>query len=197
LSLGGYFTILVMDIIQDLAASLRDPHARHAMMVHLPIVLALLGVPLTLAVVLLRRRAATLTIITLLGFLLASCGAALAANSGEDAEHNLKEASLTQAERSAVHDHEELGENGWIWPLIPAVLLGLSLASIKRPAVRTTMTVGAFIASLGVGGWVVLTAHAGGALVYTHGLGVPARASATAPAPPPSPGEEREGSEPR
>lgn len=171
-----------MDTIQEMASLLQDPHARHAMMVHLPIVLALLSVPLTLGVLVLRRRARTLGVITVLGLLVASGGAALAANSGEDAEHNLKESTLTQAERKAVHDHEELGENGWIWPLIPAALLVLSLASTKRPSVQTSLAAGAFVASLGVAGWIVLTAHAGGALVYTHGLGVPSRAASSSPA---------------
>jgi len=80
-----------------------------------------------------------------------------------------------EAEEEAVEHHEKLGHNGWMWMLIPAGLMGLTFVPGKR--VRIAAASGGLAASLGVAGWVALTAHAGGELVYVQGLGVPDRGS--------------------
>jgi uncharacterized membrane protein len=164
---------------------LSDPHARHAAAVHLPIALGLLGVPLTLLILLTRSKSLALKWLTLASFASCSLGAAVAAQAGEEAEDRL--ADLTSAEEGYVSRHEELGENGWLWPLIPAALVGASLLARKHRPITLAADSAALAASLAVAGWIALTAHAGGELVYLHGIGVPARAGVAEPDSAPQP----------
>ncbi|MBM4108878.1 MAG: hypothetical protein FJ255_08745 [Phycisphaerae bacterium] len=170
----------MVSIFQQILDSLKDPHARHAMMVHVPIALGVLGVPLGLALLLTGARSTVLKLVVVACLLMTSAGAALAAQAGEDAEHKLEERGLTKIEHDAVHEHEELGEGGWVWPLIPAGLAALTLIPSKRRAIPLAAAGLATLASLGVAGWISATAHAGGRLVYEMGIGVPARAAPSA-----------------
>ncbi len=178
-------------MLPDFAAAYRDllqawqhPASRHGMLVHFPIVLGLLGILPVAALAITRFRAYNLKIVCLAWFLLASAGAFVAADAGGDAKDRLVagQPALTAAETAAVEQHERLGDDGWIWPLIPAALIAITFIDSKR--LRPIAGVLAILAALGVAGWVCLTAQAGGRLVYTHGLGVPARQ--IEPSPPPA-----------
>lgn len=157
--------------------SLSDPHMRHAIMVHLPIVAAMLApiLLIALAVSKFKNRTIRFTAVSLL--VLGSLGAALAANAGEAAEDSLSRhvSPWPAGAEAAVEKHEELAENGWIWPLIPAALALVGAAPTKL-SWRAVFGVAALAGSLGVAGWMGLTAHAGGELVYRHGLGAPSPA---------------------
>lgn len=154
--------------------SWNDPATRHAMLVHWPIVLAFVGLALAVAAAIVRSSAA-LRWATLACFAGASIGSAMASNAGEAAEHRVKGSSpaLTAVEAKALHEHEELGENGWIWALIPAALA--AGAFVGRPKIGRTSAWLAAGAGAGVVVWAALTAQAGGELVYKHGLGTPKR----------------------
>ena len=161
--------------MSDLLQTLQDPHARHAMLVHLPIIFGALGFIPAIALLINKARNHWLRGTVVVWFVLASIGAGLAAGAGEDAAEGVEHASpaLSATEEHALEEHEELGENGWIWPLIPAVLVLVTL--VPRPPVRLAAAGLAAVASLGVAGWIATTAHAGGELVYAYGLGVPER----------------------
>jgi len=163
--------------MNDMLELMQDPHARHAMLVHWPIVLGLLGVVPAAVLLATLGKSKSARIVGILWFLLASGASGLAANSGEEAEEGVEHGAiaLTEAEEEAVEHHEKLGHNGWMWMLIPAGLMGLTFVPGKR--VRIAAASGGLAASLGVAGWVALTAHAGGELVYVQGLGVPDRGS--------------------
>lgn len=159
----------------DILEMLSDPHARHAMLVHFPIVLGVLGIIPLIVLAVTRFKSQTLKIVAISCYLLMSAGAGLAASAGEEAVEHVEDVKpgLTEVEHDAVEEHEELGEGGWMWPLIPVVLIGATFFKDKR--VRLGGGALAIIASVGVAGWVGLTAHSGGTLVYVHGLGVPER----------------------
>jgi hypothetical protein len=189
--------------MNDLLNLWDDIQARHAMLVHVPIVLGGLGVLPLILLAMTGFRSTALKIVCVLWFVAASAGAGLAAGSGEEAEDELVYVApaLSRAEAEAVKEHEELGEGGWIWPLIPAVLVAATFVQgrktkrsrrgeggaasdasgepTKRGGIGQKVAVPAGLlaiaASLGVAGWVALTAHAGGSLVYEYGLGVPRR----------------------
>lgn len=150
-----------------------DPHARHAMLVHIPIALGLLGVIPVLVLLLTKGKNPWPRWAAIGVFAVASIGAWMAAEAGEDAEHRLEESRLSELEHEALEEHEELGEGGWVWPLIPAALVALTF--IPKAPVRITASVLALVASLGVAGWIATTAHHGGKLVYEYGIGVPQR----------------------
>lgn len=197
-------------LYQELMQSWVDPHARHALLVHAPVVFAGLGVLPVLGILLTGFKSPALKLFSIVWFLLASGGAYLAQEAGEAAEEAIEhqQPALSPVEKAAFERHEDLGTNGWIWPLIPAGLVVLTLANSKKVAVPFGVL--ALVASLGVGGWVALTGHAGGRLVYVYGVGVPARGAApsgleAAPAPsteapappaePPAKPEEEKGKE--
>jgi uncharacterized membrane protein len=166
-------------MLHDFMATWDDPHARHAMLIHAPIVLGVLGVLPLLALAATGFRSAPLKWVLLGWFLAASAGGWLAADAGEKAKESVerRQGPLSRLEKDVLHDHEELGENGWIWPLIPAALVGVSLVRPRKVQLIAGWL--AVAASLGVGGWVATTAQAGGKLVYVHGLGVPGRGPST------------------
>ncbi len=159
--------------MHSLLESLADPHSRHAMLVHVPIVLGLLGIVPLVALACTRFSSRGLRTATIAWFLFLSAASAAAAVSGNAAAQGLENGAspLTADERAAVAVHEHRGERAWIWPLIPAALLVIS----ARARWRRTAGTGAVLASLGIAIWFGVIAHAGGRLVYSRGLGVPVR----------------------
>lgn len=161
--------------IKEFWETWNDPHARHAFLVHTPLVLGALGVFPLLGLAFRGFKSRPMRIVCMVWFLLMSGIAFMAEESGEAAAGNLwsLDPPMTGAEARAIERHEELGENGWIWPLIPCVLVTLTFVP-KKP-VRMTAGIVAIVAAVGVSAWVAMTGHAGGRLVYIHGLGVPER----------------------
>jgi uncharacterized membrane protein len=177
--------------MNDMLDSFADPHMRHAILVHLPIVAAMLAPALVIALAVARFKNRTLALGAIALLLLGSIGAALAANAGEAAESNLGRAGAGHSApaEAALERHEELGEGGWMWPLIPAALLAMGLVP-KKPAWRAAIGATAFVATIGVAGWIATTAHAGGDLVYRYGVGAPSPGLAAPPASPAPAGRE-------
>lgn len=163
-----------------------DPHARHAMLVHIPIFLGAFALIPLLFLGATRFRSTALKLLCVLWFVGASLGALVAIEAGEEAEETVEHGlvPLTLAAEQTLERHEELGERGWIWPLIPAALVALTLVPAGAPREdgtrrRRTLQVGAGVlamaASVGLGVWVGLVADQGGRLVYVHSAGVPAQ----------------------
>lgn len=163
-------------MFQDFRQAFQDPAMWHAMVVHFPIVLASLAFLPILAALLFRLRHKALLWVALVMFLMLSVAAFVAIEAGEDADDHITARDVTPAEEAAIKKHEELAEGGWAWPLIPAACLVVALLPITKPkAVRPVAASLALVGALGVSGWVALTAHAGGQIVYIYGVGVPER----------------------
>ncbi len=161
--------------IKEFWEAWNDPHARHAFLVHTPLVLGALGVFPLLGLAWRGFKSRPMRIVCITWFILMSGLAFMAEEAGEAAAGNLLslDPPMTGAEARAIEHHEELGEDGWIWPLIPGVLTALTFIP-KRP-IRLGAGILGVIAAIGVSAWVAVTGHAGGRLVYVHGLGVPER----------------------
>lgn len=164
-----------MPFFDSMRQSLNDPNAFHAMTVHLPIALGIVGALLAVAMALVGFRSRGLAAVTALCFLAASAGALVARSAGEDAAETLENpaAPLTVEEHFAVEEHEEAGENLWIWTLVPGALAGMTVT--KRRRVRLIVGVVAVAAAFAGAGATIRTAHLGGVLVYQHGLGAAER----------------------
>ena len=171
-------------------SSFADPHARHALLVHLPIVFGVLGIVPCLVFAVSGFKSKVGRVVCIAWFAAASAGAGLAAGAGEEAVEGVEGGAISAVEKAAIHEHEELGEGGWMWPLIPALLIGMTLVPKKQ--VRVGAGVLAAAASVGVAVWIAQTAHLGGRLVYVYGLGVPERGTPVDAPPPVSPGEAEE-----
>jgi len=164
-------------MLQDFLQTLKDPAARHAMLVHLPIIVGVMGLLPLIALAFTRFRSPALKAVIILTYLIGAAGAFLAADAGADSKGILSAVSppLTPAEQADLHDHEELGENGWIWMLIPAALTGASF--LKKNPLRIAAGSLAIAGACGILIWAAKTGQAGGRLVYTDGLGVPHRSA--------------------
>lgn len=161
--------------MDTLLESWNDPHSRHAMLVHLPIVLGTLGVVPLLALAWTGFKSDRLKWTIAACFLVASAGSLLAANAGQAAADRIERvwAPLSPLEREVIAQHERRGERAWIWPLIPAALVLATLSA--RRSVRLGAGTLAAAAACAVAVWMGVIGHAGGRLVYAHGLGVPER----------------------
>ena len=163
-------------MLSEMMQTLQDPHARHAVLVHFPIVLSLVGFLLTVALAATRFKNQTLRWVAVACFLAGSVGAGLAASAGEESEERIEDTqALTAAEEEAISRHESLGEGGWMWPLGAGALVAVT--TVRKRKLQIGAGVAAVVAGAGVSGWVGWTGHTGGAIVYQHGLGVPARSS--------------------
>lgn len=150
-----------------------DPQRLHAAVVHLPVAMALLGIPLVYLTAVTSSNKETLRWLTLAFYALLIPLALLGQWTGEGASEQVpSELSATIHDR--VGQHEEMAEQIWIFAAVTAVLLALSTLKIRWFRVGA-MTL-AMIASLATGGWVAVTGHLGGDLVYTYGVGTPGKA---------------------
>lgn len=161
------------ELLHSLGDTLHNPSRLHAAIVHLPIAIALLGFVLVLALALTRGRSGTLRTIALVLYLLGATTGFMAGRSGEAAEeHAMWNVSLADEADAAFEKHEEMGEKAWMF--LAGTMLAVGLTAINRPVPRGVFVVIALAASLTTAGWVTITAHYGGGLVYQHGIGVPA-----------------------
>lgn len=151
--------------------SWNSPPTRHAMFVHMPIALAIVGCVLALvSAVLPRNKTAR--------FLAMGCQAAvvLAAyftvQTGDRAFDAVAAKGIRTPEVSALIDlHQDMAEQIWIFGAGCLALLGVAAAT-KNAA---SMIFGwlAVAGTLATIGWVGLTANHGGELVYHYGVGTP------------------------
>ena len=161
----------------SLLEALRDPRMRHAVLVHAPIALSGLGVLLSLAA-LVARRNHTLRWTALVAYALLCGTAVLAERSGEAAEEQIR-VILPAAVDETLEDYERMAQKVWIIAAATAGLLALS--AIPRPKPRAIFATVGLVAGVGLAGWLALTAHHGGSLVYRHGVGTPGRRRETRP----------------
>lgn len=177
-------------VIRSMIQSFEDPHSRHALLVHVPIVLGALGMIPVLALAVKRFCSPLGSLVCVAWFATAMAGLGLASGAGEEAYERVEQSrpALTEAEHDAIEEHESLGDGAWLWA-IPAVAFS-ALTLVPRKSVRVGGGVLLIASAAALAGFVAVTGHTGGRLVYQHGLGVPQRAvnsGGTVPAVPPTP----------
>lgn len=177
------------EIFQSMMQSLQSPARTHAMMVHLPVAGVMLGLMLVIALAITRGRSVGLRWAAFLTLLATTAGAVVAWQTGERAEGAIT-ASLTPEAMDLLSEHYELGERAWI-PIAAATAL-LLITLVRIVAVRMIGLGLTAIALLVALGWVSVTAHIGGKLVYVHGVGVPASENNEQPPEPTKPAKKPE-----
>jgi len=186
-----------MEFLLDFPETWANVQARHALLVHAPIVLSLLC---PIAVLLLairggRDRGLRWTALLLSAALAVT--AFVAKQSGEEAEEAV-EGALSEAAEEVLEHHEELAEWVWVFGLVGFVLVGLSFGphvlksrgefpspasnhakladavriKIMERVAPWAMWIAAAL-SIFTAAWVANTAHHGGELVYEYGAVVP------------------------
>jgi len=147
-----------------------DPSMRHAMVVHFPIVLSLVGLPFAVIAALWGPRSRMLRSIALAMYLAFTVSALVARNAGHEAEEAV-EGSLDDKTQEELEEHEHHGHNLWFWPAGITILLGASLVNhryVRLPSAWLAVAVGLVAAQR-----VAETADEGGRLVYEHSVGTP------------------------
>ncbi len=148
-----------------------NPTYQHAMLVHFPVALALVGIPLVYFASVIHSYQNQMRWIAAVTYLILALTAWLAMETGERAMGKIP-ADWSQAVWDRVETHENMGHQVWIFGLVTAVLLVFS--TVRFHSVRSLMAVLAILASIATGGWVAVTGHYGGTLVYLYGAGTPA-----------------------
>ena len=159
--------------LDSMLNSFRDPPRLHAMMVHFPIVLAVLGTLATLALLVVRGKVGWLRWVTVGIFLAGAVTGFYTASTGEAADDHLSSANveLTDPANAEFNEHGAMGEKVWMFMAGAGILVALT--AVRGPALRSMFLVLALAAALATAAWVAVTAHYGGELVYLHGMGVP------------------------
>ncbi len=172
-------------MIENLVDAWNLPATRHAMLVHFPVVLSILAVPVAAIAALIRRDRNAMQWTAVALFALLAITSATAKLSGEDAEEAV-EGSLAGPAEEVLERHETLAEWVWIFAAGVTALTGASLIWRSRP--RLVFGWLAVAGGLFIAGWVANTADHGGRLVYRHGAGT-AAAAVVVPAAGPAPAE--------
>jgi mono/diheme cytochrome c family protein len=163
--------------------AMNNPQMRHAAVVHLPVVLAMVAALLALLSAVLLGKNTTLRWLTLGIFVLLIVTAKLAENSGEEAEGVLSGTFVAAAAVSEViEEHESMAQKVFYMAIVGFVLIGASM--VKKPKVRVTASWLTVVMAGVTAAWVGATAHHGGELVYLHGAGSPENSTYVATADP-------------
>ena len=147
--------------------TLFNPSMMHAASVHMPIVLAMLGVPLIIASALFYNNN-TLRFITFLAFVILAGSAWFAEISGQRAMAEIPN-TLPGTVWDLVENHESMAI--WIKYLAGLTSLFLLLSLFRHTHLRKGMLLLAACGSVITVIIIIFTAHMGGTLVYEYGVG--------------------------
>jgi len=162
-----------VSLLAEILEAVNDPRMRHAAIVHLPVALSVLGVPVALAFVLTRtwdgglRRTVCGLYLTLL------VAAFVATQSGTEAKAELGD--IATAARLVIERHEWMAEKVWILALLTASAAACTAPRVARvPRVAAAARLACTAGALACAAWVGLVGHLGGTAVYAYGAGTPA-----------------------
>ncbi|MEI6279173.1 MAG: DUF2231 domain-containing protein [Verrucomicrobiae bacterium] len=149
------------------------PDPLHPAIVHFPIVLLLLGAPLALFAVFVRKW--NLPVLVAIVLSLGSAGAVVATVTGGKAAEMAGE--LPDDGELALDRHEGWGKRARIAAVLASALAILSAALVRKPAAARMAGAVAAIAAVAAAFSVAQAGHYGGQMVYKYGVGVNASAS--------------------
>lgn len=145
----------------------------HPAIAHFPIVLLLIGAPLSILAVFFRKR--YLPRLSAIVLLLGAVGAIAATVTGEN------DAKKAKVGASIIEEHEEWGELARNCGLAAALLAFASLTFSKHPTSERMAAIVASVAAIATATAVTLAGHYGGVAVYNYGVGINAPIHVTSP----------------
>lgn len=165
---------MLPDVIYAMFESLGDPQRKHAVMVHLPIAISVLGLLGLLALAVTSGRSSVLRRCCVAVYLLGAGLAWAAEEAGEEAMDQLDTAVMTPAALEHLETHEEMGEWVWAWFAATGVIAILTVIESENRWWRPAIVLTSVLAGTGAAGYTGIVSHHGGTMVYKHGVGVPA-----------------------
>ncbi len=157
------------ELIDGLDQTLANPQQMHAMLVHFPVAIGVIGLITLIALAITRGRSNGLRWLAAGLYFAGGVTAYLAMRYGFQAAQMVE--VLTPAYMVDYNRHQELAENLWYALIGQSVVIGLT--AIRRKAVRITLLAASIGLAVWLSGWIALTAHQGGKLVYVHGAASP------------------------
>ncbi len=155
------------------------PDPLHPAIVHFPIVLLLLGAPLAILSIFLRKW--HLPVLAAIVLSLGALGALAATWTGEkDAE---MAGELAGNGEQTLDEHEEWGERARNAGIVAALLAITSAALVRKPLAGRVVGAVAAVAAVAAAFSVAQAGHYGGQVVYKYGAGVNTAAGAAATSP--------------
>ena len=152
------------------------PEPLHPAIVHFPIVLLLLGAPIAIIAIFVRRW--HLPWLAALVITAGAVGAIAATWTGNDEEEMVGE--ISQRADSILDEHEDWGERTRNVAIFAVVLAIIAAGLTKLPVPSIAVGVLCAITSIGAAVCVAQAGHYGGLLVYKHGVGINTAAGANA-----------------
>lgn len=156
-----------MEFLTEFGEVWANEQARHAMLVHLPIVMSLLCMVVAVASAISKGKVAHLHNLALILTFVLMLTAYTAQLSGHEAEEII-EGSLSESADHVLEEHEELGEKLWFFGLGGCGLL--LVGRFKKDQVKMAFGWAAAVLSVVTAGWAANIAHYGGELVYEYGV---------------------------
>ncbi len=147
-----------------------NPHIIHALAVHLPVAMALLGVLLALMCAVTQMKNVPLRRLAIGWYAFMAAISLLTILTGERTLGHIP-GSVAKEVRDAIAMHQMFAENVWIVALFTTLIA--IFCGAKRDNVRNTFTVLMVMASLAAMAWTSAAAWYGTALVYRDGIGTP------------------------
>jgi len=146
-----------------------NPSMLHAAVVHMPIALLMVGVPLLLLAGVLHRNN-TLRVVAFLVYALAAGTSWYGVETGEKANRNVP--ADISAEISTIRDdHHDYAHLVMYASAVTAALVLISMLPLQE--VRVLFMLLALVGAIGSAMLVAYTGHLGGRMVYEHGVGTP------------------------
>lgn len=156
---------------------LDNPHIVHALAVHVPVAMALLGVVLGLMCAVTQMKNVVLRRLAI-GWYVAMAAISFATVLTGERTLDAIPGTVPVTVREAIAMHETLGENVWIAAVVTALMT--VCCGAKKDGVRNTFTVLMVLACTVTATWVGITGWYGTALVYRDGVGNPKTPAAVA-----------------
>ncbi len=152
------------------------PDPLHPAVVHFPIVLLLLGAPLAVVAVFVRRW--NLPVLAAVVVALGAAGAVVATWTGGEAAELAGE--LSGGGEQVLDEHEEWGERARNAGIVAALLAVTSAVLLRKPVAARAVGAAAALAAIAAAFSVAQAGHYGGQVVYKHGVGINTAAGAAA-----------------
>ena len=159
----------MMDIINEMIQASQHPPRLHAMVVHFPIAISVIGLIMLFVLAFTGGKSNGWRWACVLVYAIGAGTAFVAFQSGQQALSDASSSLTSDAVSELASRHEEMGEKVWIFLAVTTVLIAVT--AIPYPPCRIGFLVLSILAGIATAGWVAVTGHEGGTLVYMHGIG--------------------------
>ena len=167
-----------MSVIEELIS----PQVLHAVLVHLPLALGMIGIPMVFIGAVTKMNNPTLRWVIFFVYVFMALTALPAAFMGARAL-SAAEGTMPAAAVAIAESHKWMAKNAWVLPLITAFLV--LICRTKQEWFRVAVATLAVLAGVAAGIWMGITGYYGGELVYGYGIGTPAAQTQSLPKQPP------------